>query len=183
MRILNLRGTNVWKKLQSDTDGTRSQACFVFLPNNCHKTVNKSDHIFFWLRKNQTVNSLHIHPLLHHVCWAVCLGVSEPPSTEAWTVWKRATSRGAALPSLGQLSIHDYCLHAYYCSQNKRSTCLSIQKYTLSRWSAMCLAQGHTASMTSQQGKCDVVSDALAMIVSLNGHFWRRWHSAWIIAM
>lgn len=182
MRILNLCGTNVWKKLNQ----TLTVHVVKLVLSSCQiiatkQSINQITSFFDYARIRQLTAC--IHPLLHHVCWAVCLGVSEPPSTEAWTVWKRATSRGAALPSLGQLSIHDYCLHAYYCSQNKRSTCLIIQKYTLSRWSAMCLAQGHTASMTSQQGKCDVVSDALAMIVSLKGHFSRRWHSAWIIAM
>lgn len=80
------------------------------------------------------VNSLHSS--IAASCLLVCLlGVSGPPSTEAWTVGKRAASGATGLPSLGQLSIHHYCLHAaYYCSQNKRSTCWIIQKYTQSRW-------------------------------------------------
>lgn len=173
----------MWKKLNQ----TLIVYFVKFVLSSCQiivtkQSINQITSFFFDCAGFRQLTAC-IHPLLHHVCWSVCWGVSEPPSAEAWTVWKRATSHEAALPSLGQLFIHHYCLHAYYCSQNKRSTCLIIPKYTLSCWSAMCLAQGHTVSRTSQQGECDVVSDALVMIARLNGYFWQQWHSVCITAM
>lgn len=134
---------------------------------NCNKTVDKSDPIAVDYARIRWSRALH-----STYRWIMSVGLSARGSTNPlqrrlgqYESVPRAT--GAALPSLGQLSIHHYCLHAYYCSQNKRSTCPAIQKYTGSCWSAMCLTQGHTVSRTSQQGKCD----ALVMVVSFKWTF------------
>lgn len=95
----------------------------------CHTTatkLDKSDHIVVDYARIRWSTAFHSIS-----CWIMSVGLSAwgsrnplQPRLGQYESVPQAT--GAALPSLGQLSTRHYCLHAHYCSQNKRSTCLAI---------------------------------------------------------
>lgn len=131
------------------------------------KYTKHVDETFFFSR--QKSDSLAVNSRNSIDCWIMSVGLSARGSLNPLQLGLGQYESVPQATGAAQLFIRHHCLRVYYCPQNKRSTCLTIQKYTWSFWSAMCLTQDHTVSMTSQPGQ----SDALCMMASFK---WTKSH-------